>query len=516
MSAGDSTERLRRLKDEARFSGGPEQIVARRRRGAGSARDRVTRLLDANTFVELDVFVPGAVTGHGKVDGRDVYVFSQDGEVSSESLDEMFARKLAKIADLAMKNGAPLVGLYDGGRPRGGAGTGLLGAYAELYLRNVMASGVIPQIAAVMGPCPGGAAFSPALADFTIMVKGSSQVFLGGPGGSAGGVRGSLGGAGEEDTETAYEELGGARAHSEKSGLAHLAADDEAECLELIRMLLSYLPQNNLEEPPRTDLFDPADRREEGLEVFGALALGAPTVSSAAAGGAAAGDSGEDGPDGEEPETDPSRDVRAVVERVVDEGEFLEISPRWAKNVVVGFARLGGRPVGIVANQRAHLEGRLDGNGAAKAARFVRFCDAFNLPLVTFVDTPGFAGGKEQEHGGTVRAAAKLMYAFCEATVPKLTLVIRQACGEGYEVMGSKHTRADFNFAWPGAEIGAKAPEGVLDRQDSGSPYEAALHGYLDDIIEPAETRPRLIAALEACVSKREGRPPKKHGNIPL
>jgi acetyl-CoA carboxylase carboxyltransferase component len=486
MSAGDSTERLRRLKDEARFSGGPEQIMARRRRGAGSARDRVTWLLDTNTFVELDVFVPGAVTGHGKVNGRDVYVFSQDGEISPESLDEMFARKLAKIADLAMKNGAPLVGLYDGGWPRGGAGTGLLGAYAELYLRNVMASGVIPQIAAVMGPCPGGAAFSPALADFTIMVKGSSQVFLGAPGGDAGDVRGGLGVAGEEDGETAYEELGGARAHSEKSGLAHLAADDEAECLELIRMLLSYLPQNNLEEPPRTDLFGPA------------------------------GVSGGDSPGGEESETDPSRDVRAVVEWVVDKGEFLEISPRWAKNVVVGFARLGGRPVGIVANQRAHLEGRLDGNGAAKAARMIRFCDAFNLPLVTFVDTPGFAGGKEQEHGGAVRAAAKLMYAFCEATVPKLTLVIGRAYGEGYEVMGSKHTRADFNFAWPEAEIGAKAPEGVLDRQDSGSPYEAALHGHLDDIIEPAETRTRLIAALEACASKREGRPPKKHGNIPL
>ncbi len=476
MTAEDHTERLRRLKSQARFEGGPEQIVARRRRGAGSARERVVRLLDSHSFVELDVFIKGAVTGHGKIDGRDVYVFSEDAETLPGAAGEMFVRKMAKIVDLAMKNGAPLVGLYDSGRARGGAGAGSSAARADLYFRNVMASGLIPQIAAVMGPCTGSAAYSPALADFTIMVKGAGQVFLSDPALEEGGG----------DAEAGLEQLGGARTHSERSGLAHLAADDETDCLDMIRRLLSYLPQNNLEDPPRTDLFDPADRTDEELERLSAA------------------------------DVDASHDVRAVLERVLDEGEFLELVPEWAKNVVIGFARLGGRPLGVVANQRGYLDGRLDVDGAAKAARFVRFCDAFNLPLLTLVDTPGFAAGKEQEHAGIVREASKLVYAFCEATVPKLTLVIGRAYGEGFDAMCSKYARADFNFAWPAAEIGAGAPQGILDRQDSRSPFEAALSGHLDDVIEPAETRPRLIAALGACASKREGRPPKKHGNIPL
>ncbi len=482
MSADESLERLRRLKMEAHHSGGPERIDARRRSGSASARERVLRLLDVDTFVELDVFVRGAVTGHGKIEGRDVYVFSQDAEAGPQAWPDAFARKAAKVVDLAMRNGAPLVGLYDSG-VLGPAADAPLGGCAGLHFRKVMASGLVPQMAAVMGPCAGSTAFSPALADFVIMVKGSSRVYVADPA-AAGAYAAS--GVGAGDGQVAYEELGGARTHSEKSGLAHLAADDEEECLEKIRGLLSYLPQNNLEEPPRSDLFDPAGRMDSELDTLAVCDPGVPC------------------------------DMRDIAVHVVDEGEFLEVTPGWAENLITGFARLGGRPVGIVGNQPARLDARLDIDAAAKAARFVRFCDAFNLPLVTLVDTPGFTAGKEQEHGGVVRAAAKLMYAYCEATVPKLTVVTRRAFGEGYEVMGSKETRADFNFAWPAAGIGRELPAGALDRQDSASPYAAAVGGHLDDVIEPLETRPRLIAALEACASKREGRPPKKHGNIPL
>lgn len=474
MSTDESTERLRRLKNEALLSGGPERVEARRRRGVTSARQRVVQLLDAGTFVELDVFIPGAVAGHGKVDGRDVYVFSEDGESPQESLDEALARKMAKIMDLAMKNGAPIISLYDGGRGRRAGVTEGLGHHSELYFRSVMASGLVPQVAAIMGPCTGAAALSPALADVVIMVKGAAQVHLAYPA------------AADSEAEVAFEESAGARAHSEKSGLAHLAVDGEQECLETIRVLLSFLPQNNLEDPPRFDLFDPADRKDDELESLGAT------------------------------DPDETYDIREVLGHVLDEGEFFELSPAWARNVVVGFARLGGRSVGVVGNQPAHLEGAIDVDAAVKAARFVRFCDAFNLPVVTFVDTPGFLAGKEQEQRGVVRAAAKLVYAYCDATVPKVTVVLRRSFGEGYEVMGSKGVRADFNFAWPGADIGTKPPAGALDRQDSSSPYAAAVAGVLDDVIEPAETRPRLIAALEACAAKREGRPPKKHDNLPL
>ena len=474
MNADDRTEQLRRLKLEAVQTGGPERIAARRRRGAGTARERILQLVDADTFVELDVFIEGAVTGHGKVNGRDVYVFSQDGEVLQRSLSEAFGAKLVKVIDLAMKNGAPIVGLYDCGS--GTDAVASLGAYSELFFRNVMASGVVPQIAAVMGSCPGAGVFSPALADFTLMVKGSSLLYLGSPEGAAG----------SEDGETAFEELGGARTHAEKSGVAHLAADDEEECLEMVRTLLSYLPGNNLDVSPRLAVSDPADRMDEELVTLGAV------------------------------EPDETYDVRDIIEHVVDGGEFFEMSAWWAENLVTGFARLGGRAVGVVGNQPSKLGGRLDLDAAAKGARFVRFCDSFNIPLVTFVDTPGFVAGSAQEHAGVIRGAAKLMYAYCEATVPKLTLITHKAYGEGFEVMCSKHVRADFNFAWPAADITSVAPDGSLDRQDLGSPYEAAVAGHLDDVIEPVETRPRLIAALEACASKREGRPPKKHGNIPL
>ena len=478
MSADDSTERLRRLRMEALQSGGPERVAARRRRGAGSARERALRLVDHGTFVELDVFVAGAVTGHGKVDGRDVYVFSQDGEVEPEALDDTFARKMVKVMDLAMKNGAPLVGLYDCGRARGSAARGVapLGSHAELFFRNVMASGLIPQIAAVLGPCSGAAAFSPVLADLTIMVKGEGRLCLCEDGSAADGEDGGL----------ALEELGGARTHGELSGVAHLAADDESECLDLIRAALSYLPQNNLEEAPRLAREDPAPGAEEQLASLMSVEPGEPY------------------------------DMHAVITRVVDGGRFFEIGPRWAKNLVVGFARLEGRAVGVLGNQPACLDGRLDRAASAKGARFVRLCDAFNLPLVIFVDTPGYVAGKAQEQRGVIRSAAQLLYAFCEATVPKLTVVTHRAYAEGFEVMCSKHIRADFYFAWPMAEMAARVPSGTLDRQDDASPYQAAQRGHLDDVIEPGETRFRLIAALEACASKREGRPPKKHGNIPL
>jgi len=487
LDGEDATQELRLLKGEARWGGGPERIAARRRAGRGTARERVIRLLDPNSFVELDVFVEGVVTGHGKVAGRDVYVFSEDGEVPAHALGEDFTRKIAKVMDLAVKNGAPLVGMHDRGGAWGwdGSGTGgeagdadvaRLGGHADVFRRSALVSGVVPQIAAVMGPCVGAAAFSPALADVVIMVKGGSHVLLG----DRAALKARTGGA------LSLEEWAGARTLSEKSGVAHLAADDEAECLDMIARALSYLPQNNLEETPLLVCTDPVDRRDIDLESL--------TV------GAGAG----------------VYDMRQVIAHVVDEGDFFELMPRWARNLTVGFARLGGRAVGVVGNQPAHLDGRLDQDAAAKGARFVRLCDAFNLPVVALVDCPGCVSAEESGDGRLVREAAKLMYAFCEATVPKLTVIIRRAYAEGFELMGSRHTGTDFTFAWPSAEISPAAPNGALDRKDSASPYNAALAGHLDDIVEPAETRPRLIAALEACASKREDRLPKKHGNIPL
>ncbi len=476
MSGQDKTEELRQKKSEARQSGGPERIAARSRKGSGSARDRVLRLLDADTFVELDVFTEGAVTGHGKVDGRDIYVFSHDGEVPPSALGDAFTRKLIKVIDLAMTNGAPLVGIHDWGlaslpaKMSEDEEAASLGGQAGVYLRNVMASGLVPQIAAIVGPVTGPAVFSPVLADLVVMVKGASQLSLVAPavGGKAG-----------------LEELGGARTLSERSGVAHLAADDEDSCLDIVRVLLSYLPQNNLEETPLAGDADPVDRMDDELESL------------------AAGSSGS------------AADVGDIIARVFDSGSFLELMPGWAENLVIGVARLGGRAVGLVANQPARLEGRLDADACAKGARFVRFCDAFNVPLVTLVDTPGFGVVEAQAAGQTLREAAKLMYAYCEATVPKLTVVTGRAWGEGFELMCSKHIGADFNFAWPGAEIRRAANVGAAGGPASDV-YQAARAGHLDDVIEPVTTRPRLVAALEACVSKRENRPPKKHGNIPL
>jgi acetyl-CoA carboxylase carboxyltransferase component len=468
MSGEDRTEELHQKKKAARQSGGPERIAARQRQGIGSARERVERLFDPDTFVELDVFVEGAVTGHGKVAGRDVYVFSQDGETPQSSLGEQFSRKLVKVMDLALANGAPMVGIYDSGS---GEQASSLGGYAGLFFRNVMASGVVPQIAAVVGPVAGAAAYSPALADLVVMVKGNSYLYLG-DGTEAKGATGK--GAG-------LEGFAGARALSEQSGVVHVAAADEGSCLESVRELLSYLPQNNLEDAPLSDATDPVDRMDQELESLAGA--------------------------------DSAQDVREVIGRVADSGSFFELLPLWGKNLVIGFARLGGRSVGVVANQPTESGGRLDLDASAKGARFVRFCDAFNLPLVTFVDTPGFVFGEAQGQGRMLREAAKLMYAFSEATVPKLSLVIGRAFGEGFEIMCSKHLKADFCFAWPTARVAAASGAG-----DAGcdSPYEAAQAGHLDDIIEPATTRPRLVAALEACASKRESRPAKKHGNIPL
>ncbi len=479
MTGEERLERLRLLKKEALLEGGPEQAAARNKNELLSARERVLALLDPGSFVELDVLVDGVVTGHGKVSGRDVFLFSQDARDGYSR--ERFAQKTVKVVDLAMKTGAPVVGIHDAGdRAEQEGGLGALGAYADIFFRNVMASGLVPQISAIMGQCGGAASYSPALADFTLMVKGSSQLFLTGPEAA----RTVLG------EETTIEALGGGRTHSEKSGIAHLAADDEAQCLQTVRRLLSYLPQNNLEEVPRVSCTDPAERRDEGLE---RLMLGSESAS------------GEGG-----------YDMREVVTRVVDGGEFLELQAGWARNLVVGFARLNGRAIGVVANQPAHLGGRIDIDASAKGARFVRTCDAFNIPLLTFVDTPGFAPGKAQERGGLLRDVTKLLYAYCEATVPKLTVVTGKAYGEAYEVMCSKHIRADFNLAWPSAEIAASAARTAVGGWEVHSPFAAAKRGYLDDVIEPGDTRPRLVAALEACASKREGRPPKKHGNIPL
>ena len=504
MTADARIEQLRRMKREVLEDGGPERVAARRKRGEKTARERMLELLDPGTFVELDKFVTlhsagsgtkgtstaeeGVATGCGKIAGRDVYVFSQGRVVPGGSLDDMFARKITKIVDLALKNGAPLIGLHDMGTVRDQAGAVPLGGFADIVFRNVMASGVVPQISAILGPCAGGSVFSPAMADFVIMVKGTSQMFVTDP-------QLILDGTGQAVT---FEELGGAATHSSRSGVAHLTADDEAHCLGVIRRLLAYLPQNNLEEVPRLHCDDPVDRMDERLDSL------LPTDQNA------------------------RYDMREVLSRVVDHGDFFEIQPGWAQNLLVGFARLGGRSVGVVANQPSHLNGALDIDASVKGARFVRFCDAFNIPLVTFVDAPGFLPQVEQEHGGIIRNGAKLLYAFCEATVPKLTVVVGKAYGEAYETMCSKHVGADFSLAWPSADVAAAAPgksagRGTRSAEAADGPrdtlasaYVAAQRGHIDDIIEPRETRPRLIASLEASVSKRGGRPPKKHGTMPL
>jgi propionyl-CoA carboxylase beta chain len=512
----ERNERLQKMRAEALLGGGLVRIERQHAWGKLTARERLDLLLDPGSFVELDAFVihrssgfgldgqhflgDGVVTGHGTIDGRLVFVFSQDFTVFGGSLSEAYAEKICKIMDLAMKVGAPVIGLNDSGGARIQEGVASLGGYADIFLRNVLASGVIPQLSIVMGPCAGGAVYSPAMTDFTIMVEGTSYMFVTGPNV----VRAVT----HEDVDS--ERLGGALTHTTVSGVAHLAARDEAESIDLTRRILSYLPQNNLEEPPLVDSRDPVDRCDPELDHIV--------------------------PD------DPQKpyDMHDVIKHVVDDGVFLEIQPAWAANIITGFARLNGRSVGIVAQQPSVLAGALDINASIKAARFVRTCDCFNVPLVTFVDVPGFLPGVGQEHGGIIKHGAKLLYAYCEATVPKVTVITRKAYGGAYDVMSSKHVRANMNFAWPMAEIAVMGAEGAVNiifrdqiagaddpsaerarlvaeyEEEFNNPYIAAGRGYIDDVIMPSATRPRLIGALEILKDKRETNPRKKHGNIPL
>ena len=516
MSMREKLELLERRRAESEQGGGEKRIKAQHAKGKLSARERLDLLLDEGSFTELDRFVvhrshdfglekeqyygDGVITGHGRIDGRLVYVFSQDFTVFGGSLSEAFAEKICKIMDLAIRNGAPVIGLNDSGGARIQEGVVSLGGYAEIFLRNTLASGVVPQISAILGPCAGGAVYSPAITDFTYMVRGSSYMFVTGPN-----VVKTV-----THEDVTMEKLGGAATHSEISGVAHFAHDSEPACIQAVRELFRYVPSNNLDDPPRGAGTDPADRRDEALL-----------------------DVVPDNPN-------KPYDMHDVIQRVIDDGAFYEVQPDFANNIICGFAHLGGMSVGIVANQPAVLAGVLDINASIKAARFIRFCDAFNIPVVTFEDVPGFLPGVGQEHGGIIKHGAKLLYAYCEATVPKLTVITRKAYGGAYDVMSSKHIRGDFNVAWPTAEIAVMGPKGAVEilfrREiaDSGDaakatdekieeyrakfahPYIAAGRGYLDDIIDPRDTRPRLIDALESLKGKRDRNPPKKHGNIPL
>jgi propionyl-CoA carboxylase beta chain len=507
---------LHRRQAEAEVGGGAARIAQQHKKGKLTARERLDLLLDPGSFVELDRFVThratdfglaeqlvpgdGVVTGSGRIQGRLVYVFSQDFTVFGGSLSETHAEKICKVMDLAVRNGAPVIGLNDSGGARIQEGVASLGGYADIFLRNTLASGVVPQISAILGPCAGGAVYSPAITDFIFMVRGVSYMFVTGPN-----VVKTV-----THEEVSFEQLGGADVHGETSGIAHRVASSEPECLAAIRDLMGFLPSNNLDDPPVQPCDDPDDRRDESL-------LDVIPASSAS-----------------------PYDIHAVIEPIVDHGEFFEIAEGFGANLIVGFARLGGRPVGIVANQPAVLAGVLDINSSTKGARFVRFCDAFNVPIVTFVDVPGFLPGVAQEHGGIIRHGAKLLYAYCEATVPKLTVITRKAYGGAYDVMSSKHIRADLNLAWPTAEIAVMGPKGaveILFREEIAratdpaaetqrriadytrtfaNPYKAAARGFIDDVIDPRDTRPRLIDALRALRTKREKNPPRKHGNIPL
>ncbi|MCL7965573.1 MAG: acyl-CoA carboxylase subunit beta [marine benthic group bacterium] len=516
MSTKDKLTRLQELRKKTLEGGGPERLQRQHDRGKLSARERLDVLLDPGSFVELDRFVEhrssdfgldrqripgdGVVTGYGKVDGRTVYVFSQDFTVFGGSLSEAHAEKICKIVDLAVRNGGPVIGLNDSGGARIQEGVASLGGYAELFWRNTMASGVVPQLSAILGPCAGGAVYSPAITDFIFMVQGVSHMFVTGPN-----VVKTV-----THEDVSFEDLGGARVHATTSGVAHFSRPTEVECLQSIRELLSYLPANNSEPPPRKSTEDPLDRADEDLlKVIPDL----PTQPY---------------------------DMHEVIRRVVDDGAFLEVHAGWAGNLITGFARLGGRPVGVIANQPAVLAGVLDIDASRKGARFVRFCDAFNIPLVTFEDVPGFLPGVAQEHGGIIVHGAKLLFAYCEATVPKLTVITRKAYGGAYDVMSSKHIRGDLNLAWPTAEIAVMGPKGAVEilyrreiaeaedpevraseleaefRETFAHPYLAARRGFLDDVIDPRETRSRLISGLEMLEEKRDRNPPRKHGNIPL
>ena len=512
----DPIRHLEDLERRAELGGGGERLERQHEAGKLTARERIDLLFDPGSFQEIDKLVThrcrdfgmaeqvipgdGVVCGQGRIDGRSVYAFAQDFTVFGGSVSETNAAKIVKIMDLAMKMGAPIVGLNDSGGARIQEGVLSLGGYADIFLRNTLASGVIPQISAIMGPCAGGAVYSPAITDFNIMVEGTSYMFVTGPD-----VIKTV-----THEEVTKDELGGAMTHNATSGVAHFAVADDRECLQLIRELVSYLPSNNVDDAPRLEVSDPIDREDETLD---SLVPESPNQPY---------------------------DILDLIHLVVDDRVFLEVHRHFAKNIVVGFARLGGRSVGIVANQPAVLAGTLDIDASVKGARFVRFCDAFNIPLVTFEDVPGFLPGTRQEFGGIIRHGAKLLFAFAEATVPKVTVITRKAYGGAYCVMASKHIRTDVNFAWPTAEIAVTGPDAAVNilykreldkapdpqaaraariaefREKFANPYVAAERGFVDEVIHPRQTRPKLIAALNALETKRDKNPPKKHGNIPL
>ena len=516
MERDELLQRLAETEERARLGGGEERIAKQHAAGKWTARERVEALLDPGTFRELDAFVvhqsndfglgekripgDGVVTGHGRIDGRLVYVFAQDFTVFGGSLSAAHASKICKVMDHAMRNGAPVIGLNDSGGARIQEGVASLGGYADIFLRNTLASGVVPQLSAILGPCAGGAVYSPAITDFIAMVDQTAYMFVTGPD-----VVKTV-----THEEVTKEELGGASTHAGRSGVAHFKVPDEPAMMGLLRELLSYMPQNNMEEAPRRPTDDPADRAcPELVELV-------PTNAN------------------------KPYDIKEVVNSLADDGRFLEVQPDWASNIVVGFMRLDGRSVGVVANQPSVQAGCLDIDSSTKAARFVRFCDAFNIPLLTLVDVPGFLPGTAQEYGGIIRNGAKLLYAFAEATVPKVTVITRKAYGGAYDVMNSKHIRADFNFAWPTAEIAVMGPDGAVNiihrralaeasdpvakkaelvaeyRKTFANPYRAAELGFVDTVIRPEDTRRVLVEAFATLENKRAENPPKKHGNIPL
>jgi propionyl-CoA carboxylase beta chain len=516
MGLKENLERMQELSRQAELGGGEDRQKRQRENGRMTARERVSFLLDRDSFVELDKFKThrnsdfgmadrkiagdGVITGYGTIDGRQVCVFSQDFTVFGGSLSGAFAEKVCKVMDLATKIGCPVIGLNDSGGARIQEGVVSLAGYADIFVRNVLSSGVVPQISAILGPCAGGAVYSPAITDFIVMVRDTSFMFITGPDV----IKATT------HEEVTMEALGGADTHSTKSGVCHLEEPDDASALQTIRELLSYMPSNNAEDPPFRAPTDDPHRRDEALDSIVPENANKPY------------------------------DMSEVITRVVDDGHWLEIQKDWAQNILVGFARIGGYAVGIVANQPAYLAGCLDIDASIKGARFVRFCDCFNIPLVTFVDVPGFLPGTTQEFGGIIRHGAKLLYAYVEATVPKVTVITRKAYGGAYDVMSSKHVRADFNFAWPTAEIAVMGPDGAVNivfrneiqkakdpvaekarlveeyRRTFANPFKAAELGYIDEVLMPRDTRPRLISSLKALENKREKNPPRKHGNIPL
>jgi propionyl-CoA carboxylase beta chain len=512
----DRIKALREKKTDALLGGGAQRIDDQHAKGKLTARERIALLLDEGTFEEIGMLVmhrstdfgienqkylgDGVVTGHGKVNGREVFVYSQDFTVFGGSLSEAHAEKICKIMEMAMKVGLPVVGMNDSGGARIQEGVVSLGGYADIFLRNTMASGVIPQISAIMGPCAGGAVYSPAITDFVFMVKDTSYMFVTGPN-----VVKTV-----THEDVSFEDLGGALTHATKSGVAHFACESEVECIDRVKKLLSFLPSNNMDDAPVSTTNDSAGRMDEMLNSI-------------------------------VPEN-PNKpyDMKDVLHAIVDDGDFFEVHEHYAENIIVGFARMDGHPVGVIANQPAVLAGVLDNDSSMKGARFVRFCDAFNIPLLVFEDVPGFLPGTAQEWGGIIKNGAKLLYAFCEATVPKITVITRKAYGGAYDVMNSKHIRGDVNFGWPTAEIAVMGPKGAVEiifkkeiekaqnkdkaiqqketefREKFANPYIAAERGYLDDVIEPKETRPRIIRALQMLDTKVDHNPKKKHGNIPL